>query len=323
MQKASQATLSERAHDVSEPVMEALAGRLSTLIARGGPTPPEYADLEAMVVRAWEFVGERPGALEHLTSLRGRFPVEFLRETVHGHGLEKPMGYAGDFLMIDKIYLSAVSPHEPYRRWDQYFHQHAAPRAVRGRKVYFQKLIESLEAPTGRPLEVLNLGTGPGRDLSEYLKAHPQADVRITSVDIDPRASAYARQVLGADEHRVRLVTENALRFTTDQKFDLVWSAGLFDYLTDRLFVGMIRRAQRMLRSGGQIVVGNFSPSNPSRPYMELLGDWHLRHRSVTDLQALAQRSGFAPEETHVGAESLGVNLFLHLTHVTDMEHAS
>ena len=34
---------------------------------------------------------------------------DFLRDTVQGHGWRKPLGYAGDFLMIDKIYTRYTS----------------------------------------------------------------------------------------------------------------------------------------------------------------------------------------------------------------------
>lgn len=68
-----------------------------------------------------------------------------------------------------------------------------------------------------------------------------------------------------------------------------------------------------MLRAGGEVVVGNFSTANPSRAYMELLGDWHLHHRSAEGLRRLAERAGWEANSVRIGAEALGVNLFLHV----------
>ena len=59
--------------------------------------------------------------------------------------------------------------------------------------------------------------------------------------------------------------------------------------------------------------MGNFSESNPSRAYMELLGDWHLEHRSPEKLRELGRRAGYSDQAMRVGSEPLGVNLFLHL----------
>jgi len=93
----------------------------------------------------------------------------------------------------------------------------------------------------------------------------------------------------------------------------LVWSAGFFDYLNDRLFVCALRRYWRMVAPGGELVLGNFSTSNPSRTYMEL-GRWFLFHRTEDQLKELALRAGVSPDATRVAQESAGVNLFLHIT---------
>lgn len=302
----------ERRVDPPEEASQ-LVDTLTFLLDRGGPDPADYDELGDAVNAAWAAVAAHPAPERVVRDVHDCFCAGFLSETVHGHGLSKPMGYAGDFLMIDRIYRRDVSPFEPYVRWDEYFHSRAAPRAVRRRKAYFKDLLDATRERHSGPLRVLNIGTGPGRDLAEYLKAEPCADIDVVSVDLDPRASAYARQVIGADEPRVTLVTENAFRFTSQHRFHLIWSAGLFDYLSDRLFLRLIRRLQRLLDGEGSIVVGNFSEANPSRAYMELLGDWHLEHRSPEKLLELGRRAGYSDPGMRIGSEPLGVNLFLHL----------
>jgi SAM-dependent methyltransferase len=290
-----------------------LVDTLTFLLDRGGPDPADYDALGGTISAAWTALAAHPDAARAARDVHDCFCAGFLRETVHGHVLSKPMGYAGDFLMIDRIYRRAVSPFEPYERWDEYFHSRAAPRAVRRRKAYFKELLDATRARHAGPMRILNIGTGPGRDIAEYLANEPRADIQVVSVDLDPRASAYARQVIGTDEPRVTLITENAFRFTSPHRFHLIWSAGLFDYLSDRLFLRLVRRLQGLLDDEGSIVVGNFSVSNPSRAYMELLGDWHLEHRSPVGLLELGRRAGYSDQAMRVGSEPLGVNLFLHL----------
>ena len=103
-----------------------------------------------------------------------------------------------------------------------------------------------------------------------------------------------------------------ALRFSVKQEFDLVWSAGLFDYLNDGLFTKLLRKLGKYTRSGGEIVIGNFSLANPSQPYMELF-DWVLIHRSVEKLHELAHAASIPSQNLEVLSEELGVNLFLHI----------
>jgi len=54
-------------------------------------------------------------------------------------------------------------------------------------------------------------------------------------------------------------------------------------------------------------VIGNFDVVNPTRPFMELVLDWPLYHRSADDLRSLFGDlgSGMAVER-----EAAGVNLF-------------
>jgi hypothetical protein len=67
------------------------------------------------------------------------------------------------------------------------------------------------------------------------------------------------------------------------------------------------------LKSGGELVIGNFSLNNPTRDYMEC-GNWFLHHRSPDELFKLAEECGVSRDKILVKSESLGVNLFLHIT---------
>lgn len=66
------------------------------------------------------------------------------------------------------------------------------------------------------------------------------------------------------------------------------------------------------MTDSGEIVVGNFNEDyNPSRNYMEIVGEWFLHHRNETQLKALAEYAGFT--NVKIGKEDKQINLFLHL----------
>jgi cyclopropane fatty-acyl-phospholipid synthase-like methyltransferase len=103
------------------------------------------------------------------------------------------------------------------------------------------------------------------------------------------------------------------LRLRLPDRYDLVWSAGLFDYFTDRGFAALLQRLLSFCKSGhGQLVVGNFTDPNPSAAY-QAFGDWSLEHRSRELLLRLARDCDGAAEPMYVGSEPEGVNLFLHV----------
>lgn len=143
--------------------------------------------------------------------------------------------------------------------------------------------------------------------------AHPAAAVRFDCVELDPKAIAHAQQLNRDHPARVVFYQSNIFWHTPAVAYDLIWAAGICDYFSDALFVKIIRRYRAALAPGGELVLGNFSDANPSRNYMEILGEWRLRHRAPEDLLRIARQAGCPEEALRVDAEPEGVNLFLHI----------
>jgi SAM-dependent methyltransferase len=80
--------------------------------------------------------------------------------------------------------------------------------------------------------------------------------------------------------------------------FDLVYSAGLYDYLPDALARRLTARLLQMLRPGGRLLIANFVPGGSGRGYMELFMDWTLVLRNEAAMRALAVASGAAQVNT-------------------------
>lgn len=284
-------------------------------LSKGGPRPPEYAVLNRAVHHLAEAV--RLGSLtqESVSTYIHEMTRKHLRGTMQAQALERKYGYSGDFEIIDRIYTRHVHDDPNRRLWDLYFHSQAAPVAVRNRKAYFQDLMHKhlAEQETAGPLHVLNVASGPARDLREFFLNHPGAEVQFDCVDMDAHAVDYASRLCAPWLERIHFHHRNVLRFVPTRRYDLTWSAGLFDYLSDRVFVHVLRAMMSVTRPGGEVVVGNFSDFNPSQDYMELLGHWQLIHRSEETLHALAGRAGASPEQVTVRWEPEGVNFFLHI----------
>jgi len=279
------------------------------------PSSPETfgRELEVWIHRAAARL--RSGAVdrEDLDRLLSGLDEVYLEETIQGRAYRQPRGYAGDFETIDRIHTRAVAADPRAARWDRFFHEQPAPKAVRNRKRYFQRLVRRAEARVDGPVEVLDLGSGPCRDVREYLDEHPDSRARFTCVDQDPEAIAYGQALCAPYASRVRFVEGNVLRARLADRYSLVWSAGVLDYLEDRLAVRLLRRILGWAAPDGEVVVGNFAPSNPSRDYMEVLGRWYLHYRDAVDLFDLAVEAGLDADRVRIGMEPERVNLFLHV----------
>ena len=280
---------------------------LQDLVASGGPFPDEYSLLDRMLNHLSDLPAEE--MVTAVQSLRSILSPTLTRDTMQGFAFLKPHGYSGDFEIIDRIYQHWTSSQTYLKRWDHYFHYQAAPTAVRNRKDYF---IDVVRRFGGSSRSVLNVASGPGRDLFECLQMI-DTEHTFTCLDIDPSALAYSKALCAPFAKRIKFHQGNPLRFRTSDQYDLVWSGGLFDYFTDRVFIATLKRLLRLVVSGGECVLGNFSMTNPSRPYMQLVGDWNLTHRTPESLIALATSAGVEPHLIDVREESLGVNLFLHI----------
>ena len=68
--------------------------------------------------------------------------------------------------------------------------------------------------------------------------------------------------------------------------------------------------AHKVLRPGGELILGNFHPRNPDKALMDHVIDWRLIHRSEANMDRLYQNSAFGRGCTDIHFEESGVNLF-------------
>jgi SAM-dependent methyltransferase len=235
-------------------------------------------------------------------------------ETLQGFVLTKPHGYAGDYEIVDKLYTFYTSPDERLAKWDEYFHAMPAAKAVRNRKTYIKNLLgEKMKIHwSEQPFEMLNLASGPARDLFEFFDENRGANVMTDCIDLDCNAIRYASTLLAPYSDSVTFHNKNVLRFHSSKCYDLVWSAGLFDYFNDDIFQRLVQKFLQNVKPGGELVIGNFCTSNPNIDYMELL-DWKLYHRSADDLIRLVSGCGVAHGNITIDKEPEEVNLFIRI----------
>jgi SAM-dependent methyltransferase len=93
--------------------------------------------------------------------------------------------------------------------------------------------------------------------------------------------------------HRVRATqgtVRGLLNGTTLSDFDLIYSAGLYDYLVDSVASRLTAVLYSMLRPGGRLLIANFSPELPDVAYMDVVMDWRLIHRDEARMERLVDQ---------------------------------
>ncbi len=282
-------------------------------VEKGGPTSDEYEEVQAVFHRMGDTVREGRASRPEINAEFRRLisPLLAKPDNMMAKAVLRPYGYAGDFEIIDNIYTYWHSDNPLFIRWDEFAHWQTAVQAVRNRKAYFiERLREFGDQASGARYSVLDVGSGPGRDISEYLGSYQGDNVEFDCVDMDPRAIDYAKELCRGYETQIEFYCSNIFHYRASREYDLIWSGGLFDYLTDDQFVLLLKQLRSMCKAEGKMILGNFSIDNPTRDFMEA-GDWYLHYRTEDDLIRLALASGVEQDSVRVEQEAAGVNLFL------------
>ena len=286
---------------------------LRAIIANGGPAESDYQELETSLATLAMADHKDPKLAQQIAPVITSCEFLFDKISLMGHIRTKPYGYAGDFEIIERIYQNEIL-REDYRLWDTYSLKHPATQAVRNRKQYFKSLLRN-KLGQNSTITLLDIASGPARDLFEvYQDLKYDEHLSTTCVEMDANAIEYASSLTAPFSDQITFINKNIFRFSTTEKFDLVWSAGLFDYFEDKAFIRLLKGFGNWVNPGGEIVIGNFNDEhNPSRLFMELFGEWHLNHRSEEELIRLAVKAGYSPAQISVGREGENINLFLHI----------
>lgn len=287
---------------------------LKRMLTQGGPEEHEYDEFNFLVNSLSE------DGIEELRDVLS--PILTNLQTFQGFSTMKPYGYSGDFEIIDMFYKEKINPDPKYSKWDKWCNSYHAAQAVRNRKSFFINLMADLEKKSSAPKKVLILGSGPATDVYEYLKKNPSSKITFDLLDLDGRAIDYAKEKNKKFLYKMNFMQINVLRFKTHKTYDMIWSAGLFDYFKEKHFIYLLKKYLVFLASNGEMVIGNFSQHNPTRKLQEVLGDWYLNYRSDFELIKIAIEAGVTKEQVRIDKEPLGVNLFMRIeknnVHVTE-----
>lgn len=228
-----------------------------------------------------------------------------IREVVHAEpytrrAFQKPRGYAGDAVMMDYLYgyrddeIDGLPDLE--RRLCRHSTRTSAGEAVRFRLRLLADMIDAEVDHCGRAIDVVALAAGHVRE-ADLSRAVRSGDARITAIDQDDESLAFVY-----DTYRARGVTAmpGSVRRILSGRVtlpaaDLMYTAGLYDYLNQSVATRLTTKMFNAVRPGGTLLLANFVPDIPDVGYMESLMDWHLIYRSDDEMRALLQ--GIAPGE--------------------------
>lgn len=218
----------------------------------------------------------------------------------------KPRGYAGDSKMMQMIYLNNYQGKSTFSKLMQkYTVGTSAAQSVRNRQTVIlecvDKIRDRLKLPMREKIRILSVACGPAWELKKIFKTKIDFNkFHFTLLDQDQKALNEARQMIdyiesnSGESVKVDYVKASARTMIANKafkndigKFHLIYSMGLFDYLSKPVAMRVMDRIYNLLIPQGELVVGNFHVLNSSRNFMEYWGDWYLIHRTQNELLSL------------------------------------
>ncbi len=216
-----------------------------------------------------------------------------------------PRGYSGDAEMMDLIYgmgnsgqrLAQASSlgaqiNEVQNEWPTH-------RAANRRLKRIAKTIDQVASEKPGVATILSIACGHLREAA-YCHA--------------PENALIAKWIaLDQDEASLSLVQQNYQRFPIECKhqsitsllkgdpvgsFDLIYAAGLYDYLQINTAKKLTTTLFESLQAGGRLLIANFTPHTTEMGFLETFMDWPLIYRNMKEMAQLT--TDLPPDQAEV-----------------------
>ncbi len=243
----------------------------------------------------------------------------------------KPLGYAGDYEMVNMMLRDPYEGGSAFAKILNYALLNTEPVVAHRNRIDF--LVELLRSECERRVSkgktrVFNLACGPAVEVQRFLRECDESDLaEIDLLDFNAETLEYTRsrineaKMAGGRETTVNYFQRSVhqlLRAATQggeeafTNYDIVYCAGLFDYLSQRVCKRLVDLFCTMVRPGGRVIVTNVATSNPRKAWMEYVMEWNLIYRDENEMRDLVPENKPVTAAT-VNADETGVNLFLEI----------
>ncbi len=212
------------------------------------------------------------------------------------HSFKKPRGYPGDALLLDWIYQDYRLQNKPaFRSSNSSIYTTIsnvpAAVAVRWRKQHLATLIDDVANQTP-DANVLAVACGHLREAESSVALQRGLVKQLVALDQDTQSLSEVE--LRYTSQGMAVVPTPALirdvitgKYKLDD-YDLIYSAGLYDYLDDKVAKKLSATLFHALKPGGRLVLTNFLKDTHDIGWGEAMMDWFLIYRDQADIEAFA-----------------------------------
>ena len=231
------------------------------------------------------------------------------------HARTWPQGYQGDFKILETLYKNIPVSEGIGYYLDKYGLSLPLADAVRNRIMKLEEVVRR-EISERDVASVLNIACGSCRELMGLAPDIVRTKAQITCIDMDADALAFAMERLSHTEaaENITFRKYNAARMFDDElnmaafgKTDIIYSAGLFDYLPSEFLAKMLGSLYRLLHRDGTLIAAFKDAEKYRHQDFHWIVDWtgflqrtEKEFLSILDTAGIP-RSAIREERDHTG----------------------
>ena len=222
----------------------------------------------------------------------------FLEIKINQHILYRPLGYPGDYSLMNYIYNN----HQNYcgkTTFQKLLHIYTTSSLMIQSNIdrldYFINKITSL-SKTNPKFKVASIGCGPAREILQSIKSLT-SNAEFHLVDFESKALSFFKKKLRTLDKPNNIKIDfcyhlkdikSILKGDVDKSFfgfDFIYASGLYDYLSPTISKNLLNKLYSKLNNNGTLIIVNASSETECfKSYYELLGEWKLYHRSKEEM---------------------------------------
>jgi hypothetical protein len=233
---------------------------------------------------------------------------EFIAGPLWRRTWEKPLGYPGDYEVMNQIYQWRLIGDTAFAKL---MHRLGLDclECVASRMTLVQQAINRAvnQRSDQKLVRIANLGCGTAQEVHNFVTAdRPQPPVHFTLIDQDTQPLTLIqnrtlpeilrqKKPIGLDCWHLSFldIVEGKAAFRNLPPQDLVYSVGLLDYLSEKRARGLVKSLYEKVAPGGSLLVANLrdAPLSGFWP-AEFICDWSMVYRSEAEMLRLAEGLG-------------------------------
>lgn len=243
----------------------------------------------------------------------------------------KPRGYAGDYEVINMLLKNNYDGNSLFSKIISR-HSYSLPvaQAHRNRITHLSDRISKFvekKLHNQKIVKIASVGCGPSSEIIQFLSSNVMSNhCEISLIDFDPEPLYFTQEkivevkALNRNIARVNLINKSVRDLIKESKSsqssingqDLIYCAGLFDYLTLSTCSRLTKIFYDAINPQGIVIITNVADTNEYKMFMEYGLEWYLFHRSKEDMQKILKT--LSEKVTYyLNFEDTETNIFLNI----------